>query len=253
MTDWRPLKIKDLGRVVTGKTPPTAITELFDGAELFVSPKDLNWDQYYVYETETRVSEKALAKFKNQVLPQNSVMFTSLSFAFGKMGIVSRPSLTNQQITSIIVNKDHDFRFVFYLLKAYSPIIFSYNSGIDTPIVPKSVFEGIGVVCPPISEQRKIAAILSAYDDLIANNQRRIALLEHMAEEIYREWFVRLRFPGYEHVKFEKGIPRGWEFDVAAHFFGHVKGKSYGGDELSENSDHMPFITLKSCNYSARF
>ena len=67
-------------------------------------------------------------------------------------------------------------------------------------------------MCPPISEQRKIAAILSAYDDLIANNQRRITLLEHMAEEIYREWFVRLRFPGYEQAKFEKGIPAGWRF-----------------------------------------
>ncbi|MBL0011708.1 MAG: restriction endonuclease subunit S [Nitrosomonas sp.] len=54
-------------------------------------------------------------------------------------------------------------------------------------------------------------AILSAYDKLIENNQRRIALLEKMAEEIYREWFVRLRFPGHEKVKKVKGVPEGWE------------------------------------------
>ncbi len=126
------------------------------------------------------------------------------------MGLTSRPSLTNQQISSIIVSDDHDFRFVFYLLNTYRPIIFSFNSGIDTPIVPKSVFENIEVLCPPKTTQRKIAAILSAYDDLIANNQRRITLLESMAEEIYREWFVRLRFPGYESVKIEKGVPQGW-------------------------------------------
>lgn len=59
--------------------------------------------------------------------------------------------------------------------------------------------------------QEKIAAILSAYDELIDNNKRRIALLEKMAEEIYREWFVRLRFPGYEKVKKVKGVPEGWE------------------------------------------
>jgi type I restriction enzyme S subunit len=63
---------------------------------------------------------------------------------------------------------------------------------------------------PDITAQQKIAAILSAYDDLIENNQRRIALLEKMAEEIYREWFVRLRFPGYQQVKFVKGVPEGW-------------------------------------------
>jgi type I restriction enzyme S subunit len=210
MSGWNTLRIKDLGRVVTGKTPPTEIKEFFEGEELFVSPKDLDWDQYYVHATETRVSEKALAKFKNQVLPANSIMFTCISFAFGKMGITSQPSLTNQQINAIVVSEEHDFRFVYYLLKAYKPTIFSYNSGIDTPIVPKSVFEGIEVVCPAKPTQQKIAAILSAYDDLIANNQRRITLLERMAEDIYREWFVRLRFPGHEQVKIEKSVPQGW-------------------------------------------
>ena len=64
---------------------------------------------------------------------------------------------------------------------------------------------------PSLPTQRKIAAILSAYDDLIENNRRRIAILETMAEEIYREWFVRFRFPGYQSAVFEKGIPKGWE------------------------------------------
>ncbi len=64
---------------------------------------------------------------------------------------------------------------------------------------------------PPIHVQRKIAAVLSAYDDMIENNRRRIALLERMAEQLYREWFVRFRFPGHQHTKFEKGVPVGWE------------------------------------------
>lgn len=63
----------------------------------------------------------------------------------------------------------------------------------------------------PHSTQRKIAAILTAYDDLIEVNKRRIALLEKMAEELYREWFVRLRFPGYQDTRFVKGVPEGWE------------------------------------------
>lgn len=64
---------------------------------------------------------------------------------------------------------------------------------------------------PPLPIQRKVSAVLSAYDDLIENNNRRIALLEKMAEELYREWFVRMRFPGYEKVKIVKGVPKGWK------------------------------------------
>ena len=64
---------------------------------------------------------------------------------------------------------------------------------------------------PSISEQQHIASILSAYDDLIENNRRRIQLLEESARLLYGEWFVCLRFPGYEHVKIKDGVPEGWE------------------------------------------
>ena len=80
------------------------------------------------------------------------------------------------------------------------------------------------IVVPPIETQKKIAAILSTYDDLIANNQRRITLLERMAEDIYREWFVRLHFPGHENVKVEKGVPQGWKLVTLEKAF-----KFYGG------------------------
>jgi type I restriction enzyme, S subunit len=211
MIGWENKSIGTLGKVITGKTPPKDDSQYFEhGDRLFVSPKDLDDGHLYVYRTQTQITDKALLKFKNQVLPKNAVMFTSLSFGFGKMGISSEECLTNQQINSIVVNKNNHYRFVFYLLKAYKPIIFSYNSGIDTPIVPKSVFEKIEVKVPELSLQQKIAATLTAYDDLIENNKRRIALLEKMAEEIYREWFVRMRFPGHEQVAFHKGIPEGW-------------------------------------------
>jgi hypothetical protein len=75
MSDWQTKQIKQFGRVVTGKTPPTDNPDYFDGgSELFVSPKDLDWNSFYVTETETRITEKALDKFRNQVLPKNSVM-----------------------------------------------------------------------------------------------------------------------------------------------------------------------------------
>jgi type I restriction enzyme S subunit len=75
----------------------------------------------------------------------------------------------------------------------------------------QGIVRRIALRVPRIEVQNKIAAILSAYDESIENNQRRIALLEKLAEEIYREWFVRLRFPGHEKVKKVKGVPIGWE------------------------------------------
>jgi len=91
------------------------------------------------------------------------------------------------------------------------------------PAFNPSLIENTNIKLPPLPVQRKIAAVLSAYDDLIENNNRRIAILERMAEELYREWFVRLRFPGHEKTKITKGIPEGW--------------KIKGIDEVSMNYD----------------
>jgi type I restriction enzyme S subunit len=71
---------------------------------------------------------------------------------------------------------------------------------------------------PSYAAQKKIAAVLSAYDELMENNRRRIALLEKLSEEIYREWFVRLRFPGHEKVRLVKGVPEGWTRDAVSSF-----------------------------------
>lgn len=246
LSGWNVIPIKQLGRVVTGKTPPTGSAEYYGDDELFVSPKDLTRDSCFVFETETKITSRALEKFKGQVIPKNSVMFTSLSFAFGKMGITTRPCITNQQINTVVPNGEHSYRFVYYLLRTYESIIFSYNSGIDTPIVPKSVFEKIQVRCPDLDLQEKIAAVLSAYDDLIDNNRRRIDLLEQMAEELYREWFVRFRFPGYQQAKFEKGVPADWRRTGLGSLGTYLNGYAFKPSDLS--LDGVPVIKIKEIN-----
>ena len=123
-----------------------------------------------------------------------------------------------------------------------------YSSGSAQPQLPIRDFNRIKVLLPPLTQQQQIAAILTAYDDLIETNNQRIATLEQLAQQIYKEWFVRMRFPGWEHTSFHHGIPEGWYFGVASEFFKVVKGKSYKSDELTENVESMPFITLKSFN-----
>ncbi len=81
--------------------------------------------------------------------------------------------------------------------------------------------------CRYLTCNRRIASILSAYDDLIENNRRRIQLLEQAARLLYKEWFVHLRFPGHEHVKIRDGVPEGWE---AASIVADIVQNSYGED-----------------------
>ncbi|MDD5460546.1 MAG: restriction endonuclease subunit S [Methylococcales bacterium] len=97
------------------------------------------------------------------------------------------------------------------------------------------------VIIPSIETQKKIAAILSAYDDLIENNKRRIALLEKMAEEIYREWFVRFRFPGYQAAEFEKGIPKGWMQGSLGGITNMLMGQSPKSEFYNDSGNGLPF------------
>ena len=107
----------------------------------------------------------------------------------------------------------NDERFSYYFLKSID--FKNYNSGSAQPSLNRNYIYPIEIKVPPLPIQRKIAAILSAYDRLIENNTRRIEILEEMARSIYREWFVKFRFPGHEQVQMvdsELGlIPEGWE------------------------------------------
>lgn len=107
-----------------------------------------------------------------------------------------------------------DEDFVYYLTSSDAvvlPAINSMTGASGRQRADKRFIERTKLNVPDLPTQKRIAEILSAYDDLIENNNRRIALLEKAAQELYKEWFVRFRFPGYENAKFENGLPEGWE------------------------------------------
>lgn len=136
-------------------------------------------------------------------------------------------------------------RFIYYFLQILH--LERFDTGASNPTLNRNHLHKIKILFPcDLDVQKKIAAILSAYDDLIENNRRRIALLEKMAEELYREWFVRLRFPGHEQTRIVKGVPEGWETARANSFFDVVKGLSYKGNEVKDEPQGVPFVTLKS-------
>ena len=121
--------------------------------------------------------------------------------------------LLNQRAGKIIPNKSVDKDFLYYVFRLpsiqYAIANRAYGGANQVNVSPKDVM-GIKFDIPDITFQKKIANVLNAYDSLIQNNNKRIHLLEQMAENLYKEWFVRFRFPGYENVDFENGIPNGW-------------------------------------------
>lgn len=184
---WESKKIKDTGKIVTGKTPPTGNRDFFDGEYLFVTPTDLDFHNYYICQTKTTISEVGKSRHANQFLPANSVMYTCIGNTIGKIALNKNECLTNQQINSIIPNDNHDFKFLYYYLISITPFIKNLGGGVATPIVNKSKFEDIDITIPRFPTQRKIASILSAYDDLIENNLKRIKLLEEKAFLRYKQ------------------------------------------------------------------
>ncbi len=109
---------------------------------------------------------------------------------------------------------------------------------------------------PPLPTQRRIAGILSAYDDLIENSQRRIKILEEMARRLYREWFVHFRFPGHEDCRFVESplgeIPEGWEVTKLGELANTFRGRSYRSVDLA-TEDGLPFLNLKCLDRDGGF
>jgi type I restriction enzyme S subunit len=123
-------------------------------------------------------------------------------------------SLLNQNIVKIIPNKNLDKGFIYYRLKCrdFSGFVVGEARGAaNQASITLDTIKRFSFALPPISTQQRIATILSRYDTLIENYQKQIKLLEEAAQRLYKEWFVDLRFPGYENVKMVDGLPEGWE------------------------------------------
>jgi len=104
-----------------------------------------------------------------------------------------------------------EFLYYFLFYKARTGHLSSLFTGSTIKHLPREKLALVEVPVPPLSTQDQIASVLSAYDDLIENNRRRIQLLEQAARLLYKEWFVHLRLPGHEHTQIIDGVPEGWE------------------------------------------
>ncbi|SFM23792.1 type I restriction enzyme, S subunit [Desulfomicrobium norvegicum] len=153
-------------------------------------------------------------KLQKFVLKDRDIVLAMTGATAGKLGRIrtSCDLLLNQRVAKIESTKANpDFIWFALSSKKYRELFFSIAGGAAQPNMSGSQIESVEIPLPPIQSQQCIARILSAYDNLIANNQSRMELLEKAARSIYEEWFVRLRFPGHEHTPFQDDIPKKWE------------------------------------------
>lgn len=217
---WRKVKLREVGKIVTGKTPPTAEKDYFDSDFPFITPTDItDFNIRYNYVTDRFLSKKWFVRAKNLLIPENSICFVCIGSTIGKICLTKKDSFTNQQINTVIVNPEKaDFKYIYYLLKNnQGNVIKEYGGGgAAKAIINKSTFENIEfLILENVLEQKRIASILSAFDDKIELNNKINQNLEKIAQEIFKQWFVKFKFPGYKKAKFVdselKKIPKGWE------------------------------------------
>lgn len=162
-----------------------------------------------------QMSDKELSKF---LLEKGDLLFARQSLVAegaGKCSYVnnlSEETTFESHLIRVRLNPQRAISKYFYYLFQLpnNPIKAIVNQCAQAGIRGSELVR-VKVPCPGIDVQEKIASILSAYDSQIENNQKRIKILEQMAENLYKEWFVRFRFPGYENAEFEGGVPKGWE------------------------------------------
>ena len=158
-------------------------------------------------------------------------------------GVSSRYVVSQSQMKLTVDRTQADELFLYYYFSSREAVhrIKNLDSSSGVPHINLTALRALELPVPPLTEQKRIAAVLSAYDELIENNQRRIRLLERAARMLYEEWFVRLRFPGHERVHVADGVPAGWARKRLSEIASILMGQSPRSTFYNDNGDGLPF------------
>lgn len=154
------------------------------------------------------VASTNIKAYHNAYKVKPPVVVTGRSGSLGKVQYIDSKCWP---LNTSLYSKDfrgNNPKYIYYFLQTMH--LEQYNAGAGVPTLNQNHLQRLKIVVHDIDEQKNVADILSAYDNLIENNNKRMKLLEQMAENLYKEWFVRFRFPGYEDTEFEDGMPRDW-------------------------------------------
>ena len=223
-----------------------------------------------ILENVNRVSESTYAEWTKRGTPQEGDLIIAREAPVGNVAIIPKNLKVCLGQRTVLVRPNKKIvnpQYLCYMLlgdELQGQILTKTTGATVAHLNMKDIRELKLSKLPALPFQKKIASILSAYDELIENNKQRIKLLEEMGEEIYKEWFVRLRFPGYENSKFYTSrrkevmyntigaIPENWEYSLLENHIKFYRGKSYSSEELRD-SEGLPMLNLKNVNRGGSF
>ncbi len=208
------------------------------------------------------VSEETYNQWTRRAVPKEGDLILAREAPAGNVAIIPRNLKLCLGQRTVLIRPEHskvDSHYLTYLLlgNEIQARFQSYSTGATVGHLNVRDIRNLTLPdLPPFITQRKIAAVLSAYDDLIENNTRRVAVLEEMARLLYREWFVHFRFPGHEQVKLVDSplgkIPEGWKVVKVGEISQIHRGRSYSKKNLLE-SGGIPFVNLKNIEREGGF
>ena len=251
-TVFREIPIEELcTKVTSGLTPLRSRSDFYENGTIdWYKTGELN--DWYLEPAKERISDRVFKETSIKLFPTDTVLMAM--YGDGKtitsMGILRAPAATNQACAAMFVDrkKCHP-RYFFYALKSRRELLLTIASGGAQRNLSGKLIKEFQLPIPPLPIQQRIAGILSAYDELIENSQRRIKILEAMARGLYREWFVYFRFPGHENhplVASSLGeIPQGWKVrsikDVAVVTYGFP----FQSKKFNTNQIGLPVIRIR--------
>lgn len=250
--------LSQIADITLGGTPKKAVNAYWGKGYKWASAADVAAStSRYLKATTEEITELGLRNSNTKLLPKNTVVITARG-TVGELAMLPETMAFNQSCYGLNGHPDVDQTYLYYALKASMQEIKSQSYGAVFDTITIKSFENIFIPLPELKSQIRIARLLSAYDDLIDNNTRRIQILEEMAQLIYREWFVHYRFPGYENVRMvdsgtEFGeIPEGWTVRRLHEISSVSRGKSYRSSNLVDEGG-LPFLTLKCIDRDGGF
>ena len=210
---------------------------------------------YLLLDEVNRVSEETYRKWTARAVPQSGDLIMAREAPVGNVAMVPqglRPCLGQRTLLIRPMRSKVDPRYLVYLLvgEEVQNMIHAMTNGVTVPhLNMKDVRSLLLPPLPSLPTQRKIATILSAYDDLIENNQRRIKILAEMAQNLYRDWFVKFRFPGHEQARFTDTplgpIPEGWKVKNLLSVANVTYGFAFQSKQFNSDGNGKPVVRIR--------
>lgn len=233
---WELKTLNQLGNISRGRSKhrPRNDPSLFGGKYPFIQTANVKSANFYITRYDSTYNEKGLEQSK---IWHPGTLCITIAANIADTGILAMDACFPDSVMGFVPFEGvSDVRFVKYCFDILQADCKKISQGTAQDNLSWEKLSTIRFPAPPIDIQRRIADILSNYDDLIENNQKQIKLLEEAAQRLYKEWFVDLRFPGYEDVPIIDGSPKGWKRGTLADIAELKRGKTITKDQVNKGT-----------------